>query len=107
MSDRLIAAYKRWSDLTFPHGSARDEVDEVHAEIATIDMWVTDYVVPYVEHGKSVPVTIDVKAAIDQALKRVDELQPDAHLDDKELLENYQRYLLALSDVFAVFQEES
>jgi len=107
VSDRLIAAYLLWRNESFPPGSSRDDVDELHAEIATIEEWVAALVLPFVEHGERYPVKIDVQAGIDRAREQVDELKRSGHADDRALLDRYECYLQLLADVFQAFQAES
>lgn len=79
----------------------------MHAEIATIEEWVIALVIPFVEHGERYPDTIGVQAGIDRAREQVNELRRSGHLDDRALLDTYERYLQLLADVFQAFLDES
>lgn len=103
MSDRLIAAYSAWRNEAFPAGSTRDDVDELHAELATIDEWVAGMVIPFVEHGTRYPLRVDIQAGIDSARKQASELRRSANDDDRALLDRYEGYLQLLADVFHAF----
>ena len=93
-------------ERTLPPGSARDELDELRAEIATIDTWVAGMLVPYVEHGKKHPLKVDVQGGIDRARQQVNELKRSAHEDDAALLARYEHYLELLDDAFHAFMAE-
>jgi hypothetical protein len=49
--------YARWWSTPLPSGSKRDAVDELHADLALVDVWVADTIIPLVEDGVWKPRT--------------------------------------------------
>ena len=43
----LEDACKRWRSTPFPAGSPRDELDELHAQLAYVDAMVAESVIPF------------------------------------------------------------
>jgi hypothetical protein len=102
----LITAYTLWRAQPFPLGSAHDDMDELHADLATVDTWVADMVVPYVEYGKRFPLKVDVAAGIQRIRARVASLRESIEGDDRSLLDQYAAYLDLLEDVFSAYASE-
>jgi len=52
-------AYSKWREQPFPLGSSLDALDELHADLALVDTWVAEALVPFVEHGMYRPIQVD------------------------------------------------
>jgi hypothetical protein len=106
MTDRLLKAYSEWRNATFPPGSHRDDVDEAHAELATLDYWVADNLVPFVEHGVRVPLKVDIEGGIQRLVPRLQELMGSSDIETRARVESYSSYLRLLDAVFRAYQRE-
>ena len=106
MNQVLDAAYARWRDAPLPPGTARDELDELHADLATVDLWVADMVIPYVESGTRFPLKVDIAAGIRRIQKGIRELRESLDGDDAALLEEYAAYVRLLDAVFDAYQRD-
>jgi hypothetical protein len=106
MTDRLLMAYSDWRNATFPPGSSRDDVDEAHAELATLDYWVADNVVPFLENGIRVPLKVDIEGGIQRLLLRLRDLKDSSDNETRERVESYSHYLQLLDAVLRAYQQE-
>jgi hypothetical protein len=93
-------------DEPFPAGSANDEIDEVHAELVTVDMLVADLVMPYLVHGRVFTDRVGIGAALEHMRQRLNELRLSSSPVETTVLERYSAYAQLLEDVFSAFQIE-
>jgi len=107
MTNDLESAYVLWSNEPFPLGSTRDDIDELHAELATVDEWVMSMVIPYVEHGTPFPMRVDIAGGIGRLRDRVLELREAAHDEDRALLDRYRVYVGLLDGVFRAYTADA
>jgi len=96
-------AYGAWRWCSFPSGSANDEVDELHADLALADVWVADTVIPYVESGIYQPAQVDVLAELTKLRERSDQLASGASPDDAQTVLAYRDYVDLLSAIYEGF----
>jgi hypothetical protein len=102
-----LEAYVQWSNEPFPLGSARDDIDELHADLVTVDLWVTNMVVPYVENGQRFPLKVDIAGGIRRIGDSVRELRESAEGGDRILLARYAVYVDLLDAVFRAYEADS
>ena len=72
-------AYRKWRDQPFPDGSAVDELDEVHGDIALVDEWLVQIIIPYMQTGSVAPLVVDPVQSIGEIRTRLRRIEP--HLD--------------------------
>lgn len=96
-------AYKAWREKPFPPGSRSDPLDELHADLALVDTWVAEAIVPYVENGVQGPIQVDPLEKLQQIRDRATELAKSGTADDKRLVNDYVRYADSLREVYERF----
>lgn len=106
MGSRLVDSYSKWRDSAFPLGSTRDDLDEIHADLATVDTWVADMVIPYVEHGTRFPLKVDIEGEIHRIIAELERLRPSAE-GDSDLVDSYADYARVLNEVFSAYRWET
>jgi hypothetical protein len=89
--------------MPFPEGSADDDVDELHADLALVDTWIAEAIVPFVDEGVIVPVKVDPLAALHEINARATRLAISTSAGDKKRLEQYLRYAEALREAYEAF----
>jgi len=90
-------AYDAWMGAPFPIGDAEDGTGVLHDDVALVDTWVAESVVPYVKDGRFIPATPDV-------LRELRALNDRASaLGDVDGAPEYLRYIGLLSDVYDAF----
>jgi hypothetical protein len=102
----FVTASSKWMDEPFPAGRANDEIDEVHAELVTVDMRVADLVMPYLMNGRVFTDRVGIGAALEQIRQRLNELRLSSSPVETTVLERYSAYAQLLEDVFSAFQVE-
>jgi hypothetical protein len=102
----LLDAYRRWSDEPFPPGSIRDDIDELHADLATVDHWVADMVIPYVEDGRRFPLKVDIDGGLQHLRRRLLHLRASASGKDLVLRDRYSKYAALLDAVFRAYETD-
>jgi hypothetical protein len=95
--------YAVWRNRPFPAGSADDSVDELHADLALVDSWVAESVVPFVERGLYRPAGVDVIGELWRLRARATELAGTRGQDDATLAGSYTSYLDLLIDLYDDF----
>jgi hypothetical protein len=92
-------AFRAWREAPFPEGSENDLVDELHAELAQLDAFVADAVIPASEGLPIGTSVLDIGSELRRFVERADALQ---HLDtgDRFALRDYIRYATMLRDVY-------
>ena len=80
-------AYKKWREKPFPPGSPSDPLDDLHADLALVDTWVAEAIVPFVEQGVYRPIQVDPLEKLKQIQDRATELAKSGSADDKRLLD--------------------
>lgn len=96
----FIAAYDHWRNLAFPEGSPVDSIDELKADLALVDVYVADTVIPFRDgRGWMAPV-VDVPRAIANLEQRIDASLAAAQPVDRDLLIRYHDYCAALRQVW-------
>ena len=96
-------AYARWRGQSFPSGSARNSLDELHADLALADTWVAEAVIPFVEHGVHHPARVNVSKELRQLRTRAIELGQVGNADDNRLADSYGDYAALLQRVYEGF----
>lgn len=90
-------AYGRWRGLAFPPGSASEQVDELHADLAYWDSMVADTVIPVAERGQPYdPGVLDLEAGLRALADRIAAVSVTASGYDAALLGRYADYAEAL-----------
>jgi hypothetical protein len=107
MAKQLEGAYAHWRDEPLPPGSSRDDIDELHADLVTVDLWVADMVIPYVENGTRFPLKVDIEGGIERVRERIRQLLESAYGADRSLLDRYAAYTDLLDAVFRAYRRES
>ena len=92
--------------MPFPPGSHRDDVDELHADLALVDTWVAETVVPYVERGVITPPQVDIAAGIKGIRDRAVALRGGASADEQAVLNRYIDYADLMDKLYAAFRAE-
>src|SRR4029077_8587317 len=98
--------YGRWRELRFPRGSHRDDVDELHADLALVDTWVADTIVPYVEQGAITLPQVDIAAGIRDIRSRAIALREGPAGEERALLDRYIDYVDLIEKLYAAFRTE-
>ena len=99
--------YRRWRGVPFPHGSHRDDVDELHADLALVDTWVAETVVPYVERGLiAPPPKVDIGAGVQGIRNRVRVLRDGATGEELAILNRYMDYVDLIDELYVAFRKE-
>ena len=93
--------YEAWRRMPFPTGSSNDDIDELHAELATWDAFVAEAVIP-MERGRPYdPGIHDQAAEIRHLRSRIEALTPTVAGEDRESLVAYREYCDSLMAVIA------
>ncbi|WP_370246877.1 hypothetical protein [Nocardioides sp.] len=98
-------AVREWREASFPHGSALDVLDEVHADLVLYDTWVAESVLPYVDRGIWEPAVPDVLGALDELIRQVEKLRAEG-TDDLDAACAYLAYAELLRAVYVAFVRE-
>jgi streptogramin lyase len=101
--------YQAWREYPFPVGSARDDLDELHADLVWADTWVADTLIPFVQHGRVAPVhpTVDFIASVEELRDRSVEMAASADGLDHETAVRYREYAELLLRVYSRYLAES
>jgi hypothetical protein len=99
----LGASYAAWRALPFPPGSADDELDEIHADLALADHWVAESVIPFVEHGRHEPARPDVLAEVTHLITRAQGRERAGNTERINLARQYRAYAMSLLCVYTDF----
>ncbi|MCW2856165.1 MAG: hypothetical protein JWR52_1780 [Marmoricola sp.] len=70
----LSAAVDAWRSEPFPSGARDDETSELQADVALIDHWVAESVLPFLSHGTYSPAVPDVVSEARQFQQRAGEI---------------------------------
>jgi len=85
--------------MPFPEGSNRDDVDELHGDLAYWDSMVAEAVIPMT---KGVPYdegVLDLADGVQDLLRRIEALGSTADDADRDLLGSYANYSRSLAAV--------
>jgi hypothetical protein len=93
-------AYDAWIDVPFPFGDAEDSIGNLHDDVALVDTWVAESVIPYVKYGTYVRAIPDVLKEL-QALNR-----RAAAPGIGDGAAEYLQYIVLLSDLYGAFLSE-
>jgi hypothetical protein len=93
-------AYDAWMGVPFPSGDAEDSIGDLHDDVALVDTWVAESVVPYVKHGAFIPATPDVLGELQALSERATALGAAGGAPE------YLRYIVLLSDLYSGFLRE-
>jgi len=96
----LERAYSKWRDQRFPLGSSNDALDELHADLALVDTWVAEALIPFVGHGMYRPIQVDTIQKLEEIRDRATELGKSATADEKRLAREYVGYADLLRSVY-------
>jgi hypothetical protein len=96
-------AYSKWREQPFPLGSSLDALDELHADLALVDTWVAEAVVPFAEHGMYRPIQVDPIQTLEEIREGITELAKSASADEKRLASEYVAYVDLLLSVYELF----
>lgn len=101
-------AYALWRSEPFPSGSPRDDLDELHADLALVDVWVAEAVVPYAERGLvAPPPDVDIEQAMARLAERLDSRsRGDSDPNSTATIAAYSRYLALTSDVLTAYDRD-
>jgi hypothetical protein len=98
--------YRRWRGVPFPPGSHRDDVDELHADLALVDTWIVDTIVPYAENGVITAPRVDIGAGIKGIRDRAIALCEGASDEERDILNRYLDYVDLIDMLYAAFRTE-
>ena len=93
-------AYEAWMQAPFPIGDAEDQTGVLHDDVALVDTWVAESVVPYIKLGSFVPAKAPLVEELHALSNRASEL------GDADGAPEYLRYVGLLSDVYGAFLRE-
>jgi hypothetical protein len=93
-------AYSKWRNQRFPLGSSDDALGELHADLALVDTWVAEALIPFVEHGMYRPIQVDPIQKLEEIRDRATELGKSATADEKRLASEYVEYADLLRSVY-------
>jgi len=96
-------AYSKWREQPFPLGSSLDALDEVHADLALVDTWVAEALIPIVEHGMHRPIQVDPIQKLEEIQDSATELGKSATADERRLAREYVEYADLLRSVYEQF----
>ena len=57
-------AYNAWKSATFPPGSKDDRIDEIHAELASVDSWAFEWIAAQPDERLQHPA-VDIPGAVE------------------------------------------
>lgn len=97
---RFRKFYTRWRSQPFPPGSQNEELDELHAELALLDVWIADYLLPFALEGRVVVDRQDVLAGIEVLRGQLARVR----MSEGEL-QPYRDYLDVAADAYRSFLE--
>jgi hypothetical protein len=97
--DKVVA----WRNAPFPPGSAHDPLDEAHADLALVETWVADSLLPYIDHQVWRPAVPDVFGALDEIERSLAGM--DLGPDDRALAGRYVAYVSLLRTAYEAFLE--
>jgi hypothetical protein len=89
--------------MPFPPNSKTKELGELHDELALVDTWVANAIIPFVEDGVYRPIKVDPLAELEKIRDRATELGRSFPPGDRERLDPYIRYADALREVYERF----
>ena len=107
MTASLDQLYRAWRQLEFPRKSSDADLEELHADIALADHWVTEAVVPYVTRSKFTPARIDLIAELARYEARAAALAARLEPEEQALAARYSAYIEAQRAVYAAFLERA
>ena len=87
--------------MPFPEGTNRDDIDELHAELAYWDSMVAEVVIPMT---KGVPYdegALDLAVGVEDLLGRIEALRSTADEAGRDVLGSYANYARSLAAVIA------
>ncbi|GAA1753285.1 hypothetical protein [Agromyces humatus] len=90
-----------WRDAPFPPGSNNDQLDELHADLALIDTWVAESLLPYLHSRTWEPAVPDVFGALDQLERSLGQLELGP--EDRQQSGRYLEYALLLRGAYDAF----
>jgi hypothetical protein len=100
----FLEAYRAWSEASFPTGSHREDLNDLHGDLHVVDEWILSTVYPFAEHGTIVPVRVDIEAGLRDLRSRLVDLRGTLSGDDASLADQYLAYADTLDAVFAAFR---
>ena len=95
--------YDEWRAEPFPGGSAQDDLDELHARLATVDSWVAETVIPYVENDLYEPARVDVLGELIDICSELDRLRESFDESELKVARTYVGYADRLTQVYDEF----
>lgn len=96
----FIVAYEHWRNLAFPEGSPVASIDELKADLALVDVYVADTVIPFRDGGGCMTPVVEVPRAIADLEQRIDASMAAAQPVDRDRLIRYRDYCSALRQVW-------
>jgi hypothetical protein len=100
----LDKAYKAWRAQPLPPECDDAELNKLHADLALVETWVAEAVVPFVEHTRYVFAAVDVSAGIRSVHDRAEELASLRQGDDAKLAREYAAYAERLEAVYGALE---
>lgn len=93
--------YREWRDCPFPKGSSNDALDELHSDLALIDSWIVEELVPYFEDGAVWLSKVDVMDALGRIEARLEGLSYLEGSIEMKLVSEYGEYANLLHRLYA------
>jgi hypothetical protein len=100
----LERAYIAWRQHPLPPCSSDDELHEVHTDLALVDTWVAEVVVPFVEQRRYAFTTVDIDGALRGIRERADAAAASGADGDAELAARYRAYADCLKALYEEFE---
>lgn len=94
-------AYARWREAPFPRGSTNDLVGDLHADLAMLDAFVADEVIPLREGAVIRPGAVDIAKELDGLCSRIRSLAAIVEAEQQAKLGEYAEYCALLEEVYS------
>lgn len=88
-----------WLGTPFPPGSANDVLDEIHAELVTVDTLIAGIVLTYRDTGDWISPVLDVMGELSRLREAILAAQ-EAASEDKNVIVSYIDYVDLLTAVY-------
>lgn len=102
----FIQAFRSWKEAPFPDDGPSEELGELHADLALVDSWVAESLVPYVKNHTYKPAKVDVFAKLDEIQARAEGIEHDRYGEFRELAHSYYIYANLLRIAYTAFVKE-
>jgi len=89
----MDSAYREWRHAPFPEGSSVEELGELHADMALVDEWLIQIVIPYMEYRVINPHVVDLERSVAELESRLGTLTPSVLESDEPAAARLRNYL--------------